>query len=117
MTPMRYAGKMSKAEMIEVATHLIEKVGLQDRLKHRPSELSGGQCHRVAISRSMANTPPVLLADEPTGNLDEKTSEDVLNLMLELVAETGAGLLMVTHSPRMADRMDRQLVLTAGQVS
>lgn len=96
---------------------LAGRLGLTDFLKAYPEQLSGGQQQRVAIGRTLAARPKLILADEPTGNLDEKTSEEVLSLMLELVAETGAGLLMVTHSSRMAERMDRQLILTAGRVS
>lgn len=109
----RLAGRDDPVWIEELASRL----GLTDFLKAYPEQLSGGQQQRVAIGRTLAARPKLILADEPTGNLDENTSDEVLNLMLELVAETGAGLLMVTHSARMADRMDRQLVLTAGRVS
>ena len=109
----RLAGRDDDAWIEQLA----ERLGLADFLKAYPEQLSGGQQQRVAIGRTLAARPKLILADEPTGNLDEKTSEEVLNLMLELVAGTGAGLLMVTHSSRMAERMDRQLVLTAGRVS
>ncbi len=82
-----------------------------------PEQLSGGQQQRVAIGRTLAARPKLVLADEPTGNLDEATSEQVLALMLSLVAETGAALLMVTHSQRLADRLDRRVHLTAGRIA
>jgi putative ABC transport system ATP-binding protein len=82
-----------------------------------PEELSGGQQQRVAIGRALAGRPELILADEPTGNLDEATGDAVLGLMLGLVAETGAALLMVTHSDRLAGRLDRRLHLAAGKVA
>ena len=114
---LSFHARLAGREDVAWNEQLAQRLGLTEFLKAYPEQLSGGQQQRVAIGRTLAARPKLILADEPTGNLDEKTSEDVLNLMLELVAETGAGLLMVTHSPRMADRMDRQLVLTAGQVS
>lgn len=115
ITPMRYAGGKSKKEMNEVATHLLEKLGLVDRLKHRPSELSGGQCQRVAIARSLANNPPVLLADEPTGNLDEKTGNEVIDIFHELKAN-GQLIIMVTHNPEYEAVVDRMIHLSDGHV-
>jgi putative ABC transport system ATP-binding protein len=115
MTPMRYAGKHTKSEMLEIATHLLEKLGLADRLKHRPSELSGGQCQRVAIARSLANNPPVLLADEPTGNLDEKTGNEVIDIFHELKAK-GQLIIMVTHNPEYENVVDRMIHLSDGHV-
>ncbi|MEP0942292.1 MAG: ABC transporter ATP-binding protein [Rhizobiaceae bacterium] len=109
----RLAGREDKGRIDLLAARL----GLSDFLSAYPEQLSGGQQQRVAIGRTLAARPRLILADEPTGNLDENTSDEVLDLMLELVAETDAGLLMVTHSSRMAARMDRKFVLTAGQVS
>jgi len=88
---------------------LASKLGLTEQLRKYPEQLSGGQQQRVAIARTLAPKPRLVLADEPTGNLDEGTAETVMDLMLELVAETQAGLLMVTHSDRLAGRMQRRL--------
>lgn len=96
---------------------LADRMGLTEQLRKYPEQLSGGQQQRVAIARTLAPRPKLVLADEPTGNLDEATAETVLDLMLELVAETQAGLLMVTHSDRLAGRMQRRLHLAAGQVA
>lgn len=95
---------------------LAERLGLAALTGRYPEELSGGQQQRVAIGRALAARPALILADEPTGNLDEATSDEVLALLMQLVADTGAGLVMVTHSRRLADRLDRRLVLTGGQV-
>jgi putative ABC transport system ATP-binding protein len=96
-------------------THLAGVMGLQDVLHRYPEELSGGQQQRVAIARALAVRPALVLADEPTGNLDEVNADAVLALMLGLVADTGAGLLLVTHSQRHAARLDRQLHLAHGR--
>ena len=93
---------------------LAARLGLAEHLTKYPEQLSGGQQQRVAIGRALAARPRLLLADEPTGNLDEATGGAVMDLMLELVAETGAALLMVTHSTRLAARLDRRLHLRAG---
>lgn len=93
---------------------LVQALGLSEQLKKYPEALSGGQQQRVAIARALAAKPKLMLADEPTGNLDEGTAEDVLEQMLKLVAQTGAALMVVTHSPAIAARMDRQLVLKSG---
>jgi putative ABC transport system ATP-binding protein len=96
---------------------LAERLGLGAQLRKYPENLSGGQQQRVAIARTLAARPALVLADEPTGNLDETTAESVLDLMLDLVAETGAGLLTVTHSAQVAARMMRRLHLRAGRVT
>lgn len=96
---------------------LAARMGLTPHLAKYPEQLSGGQQQRVAIARTLATKPRVVLADEPTGNLDEATASTVLDLMLELVAETGAGLLMVTHSEGLAARLSRRLHLRAGRVA
>ena len=96
--------------------HLAGELGLSTLLNRYPDELSGGQQQRVAIGRALAGRPGLILADEPTGNLDEATGAAVLALMLALVAETGAALLLVTHSERLAARLDRRLHLRAGQL-
>ncbi|WP_299737260.1 ABC transporter ATP-binding protein [uncultured Roseobacter sp.] len=100
----------------QLAALLSEKIGLQDHLAKYPEALSGGQQQRVAIARSLAARPKLLLADEPTGNLDEATADAVLGLMLESAAETETAILMVTHSPRQAARMQRRLTLSRGSV-
>lgn len=96
---------------------LADRMGLSDQLGKYPEQLSGGQQQRVAIARTLAARPKLVLADEPTGNLDEATADAVMDLMLNLVSETQASLLMVTHSQRLAVRMGRQLHLRAGQVA
>lgn len=98
----------------EWAAHLSETVGLADHLNKYPEALSGGQQQRVAIARTLAAKPQLILADEPTGNLDEDTADKVLSVMLEASQDAGAGLLIVTHSPRVADRMHRRLKLSHG---
>ena len=96
---------------------LIDRLGLGALLKRYPEQLSGGQQQRVAIGRALAIKPMLLLADEPTGNLDEATADDVLHLARDLVTRSGCGLLMVTHSARLAAKLDRQVQLHAGLVS
>jgi putative ABC transport system ATP-binding protein len=96
---------------------LTERLGLGALMKRYPEELSGGQQQRVAIGRALAPKPALVLADEPTGNLDEATADGVLALMLDLVRQTGAGLLVVTHSERLAARLGRRVHLSAGRVS
>ncbi len=99
----------------ERCLHILEKVGLQDRLKHKPNELSGGERQRVAIARALANDPPVLLADEPTGNLDKKTGREVLSLLRDLHG-AGQTIVMVTHDPEVAGAADRVLRLDDGKI-
>lgn len=96
---------------------LVQALGLSAQLQKYPEALSGGQQQRVAIARALAAKPKLLLADEPTGNLDEATADGVLDQMLRLVAETGAALMLVTHSPKIAARMDRELHLQGGVVT
>ncbi|MCX7567539.1 ABC transporter ATP-binding protein [Sulfitobacter sp. F26169L] len=96
------------------ARELADALGLGDHLQKYPDQLSGGQQQRVAIARALAARPKLILADEPTGNLDEETAGEVMTQMLALVAQTGAALVMVTHSPRLANQMSRQLHLRQG---
>lgn len=96
---------------------LVERLGLGALLDRYPEQLSGGQQQRVAIGRALAIKPLVLLADEPTGNLDEATADNVLALARDLVKRTGCGFLMVTHSPRLAGMLDRQIHLSAGRIT
>ena len=98
-------------------TELVERLGLKPLLKRYPEQLSGGQQQRVAIGRALAVRPSLLLADEPTGNLDEDTADEVLHLARDLVARTGCGFLMVTHSARLAATLDRQVTLHAGVIA
>ncbi len=95
---------------------LTDRLGLADLLDRYPEQLSGGQQQRVAIGRAVALRPEVVLADEPTGNLDEATADTVLDLMLDLARDSGAAFLMVTHSPRLAARLDRRLHLEKGRI-
>jgi putative ABC transport system ATP-binding protein len=98
-------------------TELVERLGLDDLLKRYPEQLSGGQQQRVAIGRALAPKPLLLLADEPTGNLDEETADAVLALARDLVARSGCGFLMVTHSTRLAATLDRQVNLHGGLIA
>ncbi|MEM9187430.1 MAG: ABC transporter ATP-binding protein [Planctomycetota bacterium] len=99
------------------ARGLLERVGLSDRLSHRPAELSGGERQRVAIARALIRDPPLVLADEPTGNLDAATGERVVQLLVELHRQRGSILVVVTHSPALAGVMGSQLRLEAGRLA
>ncbi len=111
--PQMVAGK-SHADAAARATELLEALGLGARLDHRPSQLSGGEQQRVAVARALANRPALVLADEPTGNLDEKTADKVLGQFLELVRGTGSAALVATHNERLALSMDRVVRLHEG---
>jgi putative ABC transport system ATP-binding protein len=112
--PMLYAGVPKRAAR-DRAQYLAEIVGLGHRLHHRPRQLSGGEMQRTAIARSMANGPPLLLADEPTGNLDEKTGNDIMALFDRLV-DSGQTLLLVTHNPAYRPRVHRVLTMRDGEL-
>ena len=100
----------------ERALHLLDALGLSNRLDHRPSKLSGGEQQRVAVARALANKPPLVLADEPTGNLDEHTADAVLRQFLSLVRGEGSAALVATHNERLASKMDRVLRLHEGRL-
>src|ERR671933_1614757 len=113
LLPLTLAGRKPDHEWLD---RLIDAVGLRDRLDHRPSELSGGQQQRVAVARALASKPAVVFADEPTGNLDSKSSGELLDLLRRSVDEFGQTVIMVTHDPTAASYADRLLVLADGQI-
>jgi putative ABC transport system ATP-binding protein len=112
--PIRYSG-MSRGRR-ERAQTALEQVGLGDRLYHRPNELSGGQQQRVAIARALVNDPAIILADEPTGNLDTKSGEEIMHLLLSLNKERGTTLIIVTHDPDVAAQTQRSIHIRDGVV-
>lgn len=114
---LSFHARLSGSEDKSWTEHLVHYLGLGSLLDRFPEQLSGGQQQRVAIGRTLAARPALVLADEPTGNLDEATADVVMNLLLELVQESGAGLLMVTHSLRLAKRLDHQVHLQAGLIA
>ena len=111
------ANNVAPAQARDYAMDLLAKVGIADRAGHRPAALSGGEQQRVAFCRALANRPKLLLADEPTGNLDPATSDTVFTMLLELVRDTGLSALIATHNLDLADRMDQILRLDQGQIS
>lgn len=113
---LRLQARLARREDVAWTAHLIERLGLHGLEKRYPEQLSGGQQQRLAIGRALAPRPPLLLADEPTGNLDESTAGEVLELLLSLVRETQCALLVVTHSPQVAAPLDRCLRLRHGQL-
>ncbi|MDD5466513.1 MAG: ABC transporter ATP-binding protein [Anaerolineales bacterium] len=112
--PLRYAGVNGNRKA--QAREMLRMVGLGDRMNHRPNELSGGQQQRVAIARALVNEPAIVLADEPTGNLDSKSGEEIMNLLLTLNTERGTTLIIVTHAPEVAARTQRIIRLRDGLV-
>ena len=115
--PAQFARSRSKVKPTRRARDLLTMVGLSDRLKHRPAELSGGEQQRVALARAMVNQPVLILADEPTGNLDSASGERVLEALEQMRRETGTTLVVVTHDPSVAARADRVLQLHDGQIA
>jgi lipoprotein-releasing system ATP-binding protein len=113
MLPQMIAGNVRSAARARAA-EILGRLGLGERLGHRPARLSGGEQQRVAIARALANAPKVLLADEPTGNLDGRTADQVFALLVEVVREQGAAALIATHNPDLAQRMDRVVRLADG---
>jgi putative ABC transport system ATP-binding protein len=114
---LAFQARLAGVHDTEWCSVLAERLGLSKLLSRYPEQLSGGQQQRVAIGRALAGRPKLILADEPTGNLDEATGDAVLDLMLSLQAETGAGLLLVTHSLRLAERLHRRLHLAGGRLA
>ena len=112
--PMIYAGA-SKAERTKRAEEVLQDVGLADRMDHRPNELSGGQRQRVAVGRALVNNPSIILADEPTGNLDSKTSEEIMNL-IDAIHQKGNTVILVTHEEDIAQRAKRVIRLRDGMI-
>jgi ABC-type lipoprotein export system ATPase subunit len=115
--PLLYSPGIGARERRKKAVELLQKVGLGDRLDHHPSQLSGGQQQRVAIARALVNGPSILLGDEPTGNLDSKTSRDVIGLFRQLNRESGITVIIVTHDPGVAHHADRVIVLHDGEIA
>jgi len=113
--PMRFKG-YGKAESIKKAKDLLKRVGLEKRTDHKPNELSGGEQQRVAIARALANDPEVILADEPTGNLDSGSGSEIIALLEELHGKMGKTIIVVTHDASLAKRAKRQIKLKDGQI-
>lgn len=111
--PLLIAGESIKIAQ-QKATALLDRVGLSLRIQHRPAELSGGERQRVAIARALINNPSLVLADEPTGNLDAKSAESVYQLLKELNSELGTAFVVVTHDQQLANKLDRQLYMSNG---
>jgi ABC-type lipoprotein export system ATPase subunit len=114
--PMMYSAHLQGGQRRERVLKLLKKVGLESRLHHHPSQLSGGQQQRVAIARALANEPPILLADEPTGNLDSRTSREVMDLFEQLNREEDITIILVTHDQELARRARRAVVLRDGEI-
>lgn len=112
--PLRYAGLTEGRR--ERAKAALEAVGLSDRMTHRPYELSGGQQQRVAVARALVNDPAMIMADEPTGNLDSKVGKEIMNLLLKLNKERGTTLIIVTHDPNIAAQTERVIRLRDGEI-
>ena len=110
--PLRYSGKLEGRR--ERAIEALKAVGLEDRMTHRPYELSGGQQQRVAIARALVNKPAIIMADEPTGNLDSKVGGEIMALLLDLNKESGTTLIIVTHDPTIAEQTQRVIRLRDG---
>jgi len=114
MLPLTYAG-YDKSEATDKAKSVLNKVGLDDRINHKPNELSGGQQQRVAIARALVNNPSIIFADEPTGNLDTKTGEEIMNLFKEL-HRNGQTIIVITHENEIADQTERIITVKDGLI-
>ncbi len=115
--PMRALGHLTRDEMRQRAARLLKSLGLAEHGHKRPDQLSGGQRQRVAVARALANDPPLILADEPTGSLDSKSSEQVFQILRDLVDQDGKTVVAVTHDIDLADRMDRRVHLMDGAIA
>ena len=115
MLPQMIRG-LKRSETIKRSTEILAYLGLADRIKHRPAELSGGEQQRVAIARAVANAPRALLADEPTGNLDPNTADHVFQALMQLVKATNVAMLIATHNMALAGRMDRRVSIVDGHI-
>ena len=113
IVPLELKGEKNAAQ---IGKDLLEKVGLENRMSHYPSQLSGGEQQRVAIARAFSNQPTILFADEPTGNLDEESGETVVNLLLDLNKEAGTTLVIVTHDLELAQKTQRRIILKGGTI-
>ena len=113
--PMRYA-ELNGRNRKQVATEALEAVGLGDRIRHRPNELSGGEMQRVAIARALVNNPAIIMADEPSGNLDTKAGDEIMHLLRKLNEDRGTTLIIVTHDPEIAELTDRIISLRDGRI-
>ena len=111
--PLVYAG-WNRTQRMERAEEILEAVGLKERMEHKPNELSGGQRQRVAVARALVNNPSIILADEPTGNLDSKSGVEIMNLLLSINKERGATLIIVTHDPEVAAQTQRVIHIRDG---
>ncbi len=116
MLPIRYRRNNGHEDPKKVAEELLTRVGLGDRMNHKPFEMSGGQQQRVAIARALVNNPAIILADEPTGNLDSQSGSEIMDLLLGLNKESGVTLIIVTHDPKIADLTERTIHIMDGKV-
>ncbi len=114
--PLLFEG-VSRNAAIKKAIYLLQKVGMEDKLNNRPAELSGGEQQRIAICRAIINKPALLLADEPTGNLDQKTADSVMSLLIKLLKEDNLSAIIASHNPKVAEIVDRRIRITDGKVS
>ena len=114
--PIRYRRNNGHGDPAELAKELLVRVGLGDRMNHKPFEMSGGQQQRVAIARALVNDPAIILADEPTGNLDSKSGDEIMELLLGLNKERGVTLIIVTHDPKISELTDRTIRIFDGRV-
>ncbi len=117
MFPLELQGKLSYNEAIQKATDILTRLGLQDRLDHKPATMSGGEQQRVAIARAFVAAPPILFADEPTGNLDQETGSVVEEVLFDLQRETNTTVVLVTHDLELAEKADRIFVMSGGTLS
>ncbi len=114
--PLIYSGGITEKERLERAANLLKMVGLGDRMDHRPNELSGGQRQRVAIARALVNNPAIIMADEPTGNLDSKSTVEIMQIFRELNEQQGKTVILVTHDPEIAEKARRVITVRDGMI-